>query len=999
MASKFALLPALVCFGAASIFAQGLDTTAQKDDWEEINFEFDSSILSDGYPSLLRLADLLSSNSDYKVELVGHTDFRGADAYNVDLGRRRSETVKAFLLKYGARDGQITIATRGEAEPKVGNETDEGRFMNRRVVMMVRDGSGGMVSDGGVGDAIEGIEKLVKAQEDCCNQILEKLAKLDEILDLLGDLKRENDRLKADVDALKNRPEPKMPEMPVVPTAAEVATEVRKGQGNQWGSFAINAGPGSPDGSLSVTGQGRAFIPFAKRNAFQGQGEFMHYLGRDEGQFDAGIVSRYGPVQVGGFSSFKYVKFDDWQGTAALGQGAFTLDYVFGSGRVGFFGTKAFHDGAIVNEALIRRNVLEQTYVNVVDQAGVSAAIAAWGVGEGRKAWFEGNMGALFRQQGGNRPGGTIRYIHPLTKGVALTLEGGLNETFVKTSGNTGRFVVGLQFGHWLSPDRYKDQVDADGNKTPVPVDVPRVRYEVLTRQLRTGNDVPVADAGPDQTGIQKGLITLNGTGSYDPDGDPITYAWTQVGGPSVSLNGADTATPTFTAEEGQTYHFRLTVRDDHGGVGTDRTTVAAESNDIQLTRFSVDPSTVKRGDSATIVWQVKNADSVEINPGLGSVDLSGTSTVVVNETTTYTLTAKKGDKTITETRTVTVNALAARVISFVATPVTIEKGQASVLAWETENADNVTIDVQQGSGASLGSVGASGTATVSPAETTTYKITASNSYGSVARTVTVQVTQPGMPRILNFVSTPQEIDPGEFSTLSWEVEDATDVTISPAPGKVDLTGTSDVQPSDTTTYTLTATNEVGSVSATAIVSVRKQVRIIEFRSMKTTVQNPGEPATLTWKTENATRVTLVNVGDVDPNGSATVNPLGETVYTLIAYGENSQVSATVTLDVENKNRGPIAVAEVPTAILVPAGTTIGTGTLDGSKSYDPDGDPITYQWRNIGPLKATIKNPTAVSPTVTFEGGYGRYEFELMVMDDKGAMSFDTGVVFWVDP
>src|SRR5690606_6858542 len=138
----------------------------------------------------------------------------------------------------------------------------------------------------GVGDAIGGIEKLIKAQEDCCNQILEKLSKLDEILDLLGDLKRENDRLKADVEALKDRPEPKMPEMPAVPTAVEVAREVAdevaKGKGNQWGSFNINVGPSTPGGNLSVGGQGRAFIPFAKRNAFQGQGEFLHYLGRDE---------------------------------------------------------------------------------------------------------------------------------------------------------------------------------------------------------------------------------------------------------------------------------------------------------------------------------------------------------------------------------------------------------------------------------------------------------------------------------------------------------------------------------------------------------------------------------------------------------------------------------------------------------------------------------------------------------------------------------------------
>ena len=54
---------------ASYIYAQGLNVPAgqTKDDWEEINFEFNSSILSDGYPSLLRLAEVLGEHHDYKV--------------------------------------------------------------------------------------------------------------------------------------------------------------------------------------------------------------------------------------------------------------------------------------------------------------------------------------------------------------------------------------------------------------------------------------------------------------------------------------------------------------------------------------------------------------------------------------------------------------------------------------------------------------------------------------------------------------------------------------------------------------------------------------------------------------------------------------------------------------------------------------------------------------------------------------------------------------------
>ena len=67
---------------ASCLYAQGLNTGGQtKDDWEEINFEFNSSVLSDGYPSLLRLAELLTQHKDYHVKVTGHTDYVGSATY------------------------------------------------------------------------------------------------------------------------------------------------------------------------------------------------------------------------------------------------------------------------------------------------------------------------------------------------------------------------------------------------------------------------------------------------------------------------------------------------------------------------------------------------------------------------------------------------------------------------------------------------------------------------------------------------------------------------------------------------------------------------------------------------------------------------------------------------------------------------------------------------------------------------------------------------------
>ena len=84
----------------------------------------------------------------------------------------------------------------------------------------------------------------------------------------------------------------------------------------------------------------------------------------------------------------------------------------------------------------------------------------------------------------------------------------------------------------------------------------------------------PIANAGPNQAVSLGSLVTLEGTGSSAQSGATIvTYQWIQTSGTPVSLNGANTATPTFTAPTVATsLTFSLTVTDSTGAVSSPST-------------------------------------------------------------------------------------------------------------------------------------------------------------------------------------------------------------------------------------------------------------------------------------------------------------------------------------------------------------------------------------------------------------------------------------------
>jgi len=233
------------------------------------------------------------------------------------------------------------------------------------------------------------------------------------------------------------------------------------------------------------------------------------------------------------------------------------------------------------------------------------------------------------------------------------------------------------------------------------------------------------------------------------------------------------------------------------------------------INSFTADRTSIFAGDSSTLSWSVSGATQVTIDPGIGSVALTGTRTVSPTTTTTYTLMAgnKAGDSKATFQ--VTVLPPLPIITTFFPNPISITAGSSSTLSWSVSNATTVTID--QG----IGSVALTGTRTISPTATTTYTLTASNAAGNTTTaTAQVIVSAPYLPVINYFKATPTTIWDSGSSTLSWSISGATQVTIDQGIGSVALTGTRVVSLTTTTTYTLTASNAAGSLATTARVTV-----------------------------------------------------------------------------------------------------------------------------------------------------------------------------------
>jgi hypothetical protein len=483
----------------------------------------------------------------------------------------------------------------------------------------------------------------------------------------------------------------------------------------------------------------------------------------------------------------------------------------------------------------------------------------------------------------------------------------------------------------WVQADAVSLDITGIGNvtgRTSALVNVKRTTTFTLTATNKKGSTqsyvtIEVRDplgppvitgftANPGNLPLGGGEVTL----LFSADDAQTLFVDSGVG----NVTGKSQATKRIT----ETTTFTLTATNVKGTVtATTTVTVYVPTAPPQIASFSASPSSLGIfGGQATLAWNVNDASALSIDNGVGTV--SGTSTKVnVTQTTTFRLTATnvRGATVADTTVTVYVPAAPPVVNAFTASPASLGiLGGASTLSWNVVDASSVSIEP------SVGNVTGKTTAAVSVTQTTTFRLTASNVRGSVIAETTVTVYVPSTPPTVNsFTSNPTNLPMGGGqASLTWNVTDATAITIDNGVGSVTGRTWANVNLTQTTTFTLTATNLRGSVTAQTTVTVyvpSTPPRITGFSASPASLGLFGGETTLTWNTIEATGLSIdKGVGNVTGRSSAKVTVRETTTFRLTATNVRGPSVADTTVTVYVPNAAPTISSFTATPQTLPEG-------------------------------------------------------------------------------
>jgi len=200
------------------------------------------------------------------------------------------------------------------------------------------------------------------------------------------------------------------------------------------------------------------------------------------------------------------------------------------------------------------------------------------------------------------------------------------------------------------------------------------------------------------------------------------------------------------------------------------------------------------------------------------------------------------------------------------------------------------------------------------------------------------------LPKIIQFDASPSVINVGEVAYLRWSVTEANSVSIDNGIGSVALAGQMPVSPTATTYYNLTATNLAGEATARTQIIVQGTITptpsptsarptIVSFLADHQLI-TPGQSVSLSWKVTGANTVTITPVGQVNSEGSISVQPTATTTYILTATNSGGTATAGITVTIQSYI--PVTPSGERTVILHPisieSGSVIkGSGYLDYS--------------------------------------------------------------------
>ena len=384
-----------------------------------------------------------------------------------------------------------------------------------------------------------------------------------------------------------------------------------------------------------------------------------------------------------------------------------------------------------------------------------------------------------------------------------------------------------------------------------------------------------------------------------------------------VGLNGTMSVSPSVTTQ----YSI---VATGPGGISKSEVTVtvADPPPSVELNASSL---AIELGQSVTLSWATSNAVSCIIEPGIGSVDLSGAMQVSPSETTTYIITASGPGGTISEQLAITVT-VPRPTVSFSASPSEVLQGQNSTLSWSCVNADSVEID--QG----IDSVSATDSMEVSPTSSTTYTLTAIGPGGTTTSQVTVAIIYP-LP-IASLEVSPGAITIGESATLTWSTVHSVSASIDNGIGAVSVNGNMAVSPTETTTYRLTVSGMGGAAVAVATVTVNTPAPMVSIMAEPASIIAGGK-SNIIWTSQYADSVSISpGIGNVNANGSIEVSPAETTTYTLTATGQGGTTTEAFTVTVAQApnvliSTDPETIKPGEAATLTWSGTGAETASLD----------------------------------------------------------------------